>query len=79
MSREARSRWGMAAIAWVTVITGSFIVYPWYRTKTRASFLDMLTTLRRESVRNQFLSLGLSGGGSRKALQAIENAVSLAI
>jgi len=53
--------------------------YPWYRRKSRASFLDMLTTLRRESVRNQFLSLGLSGEGSRKALQAIENAVSLAI
>ena len=53
--------------------------YPWYRRKSRASFLDMLTTLRRESVRNQFLSLGLSGDGSRKALQAIENAVCLAI
>ena len=52
---------------------------PWYRRKSRASFLDMLTTLRRESVRNQFLSLGLSGEGSRKALQAIENAVSLAM
>jgi hypothetical protein len=52
---------------------------PWYRSKTRASFLDMLTTLRRESVRNQFLSLGLSGEGSRKALQALENAISLAI
>ena len=53
--------------------------YPWYRHKSRASFLDMLTTLRRESVRNQFLSLGLSGEGSRKALQALKNAVSLAI
>lgn len=52
---------------------------PWYRTKTRASFLDMLTTLRRESVRNQFLALGLSGEGSRKALQTLENAISLAI
>jgi len=23
--------WGMAIIAWLTVITGTFIVYPWYR------------------------------------------------
>lgn len=23
--------WGMAAIAWATVISGTFIVYPWYR------------------------------------------------
>jgi hypothetical protein len=23
--------WGMAAIAWATVLTGTYIVYPWYR------------------------------------------------
>jgi len=23
--------WGMALIAWVTVVTGTYIVYPWYR------------------------------------------------
>ena len=23
--------WGMAIIAWVTVITGTYVVYPWYR------------------------------------------------
>lgn len=23
--------WGMAAVAWATVITGTYIVYPWYR------------------------------------------------
>jgi hypothetical protein len=43
------------------------------------SFLDMLTTLRRQSIRDQFLSLRLSGEGSRKALQALENAISLAV
>lgn len=25
--------WGMAAIAWATVISGTYIVYPWYRAK----------------------------------------------
>ncbi len=53
--------------------------YPWYRTKPRASFPDMLTTLRRESVRDHFLSLGLSGEGSTKALQALEDTISLAV
>ncbi len=23
--------WGMAIIAWVTVVTGTYVVYPWYR------------------------------------------------
>ena len=23
--------WGMAIIAWVTVITGTYVIYPWYR------------------------------------------------
>ena len=39
---------------------------PWYRTKRHASFADMLTTLRRESVREQVLSTPLRGRGSRK-------------
>ena len=51
---------------------------PWYRTKQRASFRDMLTTLRRVSIREEFLAMGLSGRGSKKALDALENAVSLA-
>lgn len=51
---------------------------PWYRSKARPSFRDMLITLRRASVRQQVLSLGLSGPGSRKILKALENAVSLA-
>ncbi|MFQ5944699.1 MAG: hypothetical protein ACE5NC_00400 [Anaerolineae bacterium] len=25
--------WGMALVAWATVITGTYIVYPWYRAK----------------------------------------------
>jgi len=51
---------------------------PWYRSKKRPSFRDMLATLRRASVREQLLFLGLSGPGSRKVLQTLENAVSLA-
>jgi len=51
---------------------------PWYQSKTRASFRNMLLTLRRESIRQQLLSLGLSGQGSRKVLEILENAVSQA-
>ncbi|MBA4374803.1 MAG: hypothetical protein C0401_01330 [Anaerolinea sp.] len=25
--------WGMAAVMWATVITGTYIIYPWYRAK----------------------------------------------
>lgn len=28
--------WGMAIFAWITVVTGSYIVYPWYRAKAPA-------------------------------------------
>jgi hypothetical protein len=52
--------------------------YPWYQSKAHASFRDMLLTLRRESIHQQLLTLGLSGQGSRKVLQLLENAVSLA-
>jgi hypothetical protein len=52
--------------------------YPWYPSKKHPSFFDMLSTLRRKSIRQQVLSLGLSGPGSRKVLEALENAVSLA-
>ena len=29
--------WSMAVIAWVTAISGSFIVYPWYRSADKSS------------------------------------------
>ena len=32
--------WGMAAVAWATVITGTFIIYPWYRAKPPAGVTD---------------------------------------
>jgi hypothetical protein len=55
------------------------VVRPWYRHKPRAAFADMLATLRRLSVRQYVFSLGLTGPGSRKILQTLENAVSIAL
>ena len=48
---------------------------PWYRSKPCASFADMLNTLRCESVREQVLSLGLHGQGSRNIMKTLFNAV----
>jgi hypothetical protein len=36
MRRLKVGAWGMAATAWATVITGTWIVYPWYRAKLAA-------------------------------------------
>ncbi len=51
---------------------------PWYTSKTDPSFADMLVALRRESVRQRIKSLRLSGPGSRKIKQLLENVVILA-
>lgn len=51
---------------------------PWYTSKVAPSFADMLTTLRRQSIRRKILSLPLRGPGSRKIKQLLENAVALA-
>jgi len=48
---------------------------PWYRTKRHASFADMLTTLRCQSVREQVLSTPLSGRGLRKLRKTLLLAV----
>jgi len=48
---------------------------PWYRTKRYASFADMLTTLRRESIREQVLSTPTFGRGHRKVLRTLLHAV----
>lgn len=37
MTRMKIGLWSMAVIAWGTVITGTFIVYPWYRVKDPTS------------------------------------------
>jgi len=51
---------------------------PWYTSKAAPSFADMLGTLRRLSVRQQVLTLALTGPSSRKIQQLLENAVALA-
>ena len=48
---------------------------PWYRNKSGASFADMLSTLRCESVREQVLSLGLRGQDSGNIMKTLLNAV----
>ena len=41
MTRMKVGMWSMAAIAWATVITGSFIVYPWYRAAPPKGTVDL--------------------------------------
>lgn len=51
---------------------------PWYTAKSEPSFVEMLATLRRQSVHQKVLSLALRGPGSRKIKQLLQNAVALA-
>lgn len=51
---------------------------PWYHQDHAPSFADMLATLRRQSIREKVLSWGLSGRGSRKVTQTLENLAALA-
>jgi hypothetical protein len=48
---------------------------PWYRQKVQPSFADMLLTLRRESLREQFLSPQPAGQDSRNLLEALESSL----
>ncbi len=41
MFRLKAGLWGMALIAWLTVISGTFIVYPWYRAKPPEGTVDL--------------------------------------
>ncbi len=41
MMRLKVGLWGMAGIAWATVVTGTFIVYPWYRAKPPEGTVDL--------------------------------------
>lgn len=41
MMRLKVGLWGMASIAWATVITGTFIVYPWYRATPPEGTVDL--------------------------------------
>jgi SRSO17 transposase len=51
---------------------------PWYRSKRGPAFIDMLETLRRETLRNGIISLGLRGPGSRKIIRTLQQVSSLA-
>jgi len=51
---------------------------PWYPQKSRASFADMLRTLRRASIRENLLSTPLSGPGSRKVMRIVDTTLGVA-
>jgi hypothetical protein len=51
---------------------------PWYTTKSRESFADMLATLRRRSLRESISAWAPIGPGSQKIIQLIEQTLALA-
>lgn len=51
---------------------------PWYTTKQRESFADMLATLRRRSLRESISAWAPRGPGSEKIIQLIERTLALA-
>lgn len=87
-SKEAVERTAPMAMLLYTVIVHwyasegrrheNLIVRPWYTRKSVASFADMLATLKRISLRQRISTLGLSGRGSRKSWELLENLVNLA-
>jgi SRSO17 transposase len=52
--------------------------WPWYTTKAHASFADMLTTLRCQSIKAEVSSMGLEGRGSRNIVNTLLHVVKLA-
>ena len=54
------------------------IVRPWYRSRRGPTFTDMLATLRHTSIRHEVSAWGLTGPGTRKIIQTLQNAVTLA-
>lgn len=51
---------------------------PWYRSKRGPAFVDMLDTLRAQTLHSNIISLGLRGPGSRKIIQTLQQVSSLA-
>lgn len=41
LRRLRAGTWVMAAVAWLTVVTGTYIVYPWYRAKPPEGVTDL--------------------------------------
>lgn len=57
--RVRRLRWGtaiMAAVAWITVVSGTFIVYPWYRAPVEDS---PRTILKADPAISQWHTFGM--------------------
>jgi len=87
-SRQAVERTAPTAMLLYTLIVHWYVlegrrherpaILPWYAAKPHASFADMLATLRRVSLCERISALGLSGRGSRKILEILENLVTLA-
>lgn len=54
------------------------LVRPWYRSKARESFADMLATLRRRSLRETISAWAPQGPGSQKIIRLVEDILALA-
>lgn len=54
--------WAMALIAWATVITGTYVIYPWYRAKPPAGTTD-LTDYPRSLLLSSTATQGLHNFG----------------
>jgi hypothetical protein len=48
--------WGMAIVAWLTVITGTWIVYPWYRATPPVGTTDLAAYPRAQLLANPDLA-----------------------
>jgi hypothetical protein len=57
LGRLRAGTWVMAVIAWLTVVTGSYIVYPWYRAAPPAQVLDFSNYPRYFLLANANLAL----------------------
>lgn len=53
-------------------------VIRWYPSKADPSFNDMLSTVRRASVRQHGVAMAPSGRGSKKLARLLEHAVAMA-
>lgn len=56
LHRLIAGTWIMAIVAWLTVITGTFIVYPWYRAKPLADVTDLTQFPRSYLLANPHLA-----------------------
>lgn len=56
LTRLNLGTWGMAIIAWLTVLTGTYVVYPWYRAKPPADATDLTDFPRYYLLANDHLA-----------------------